>query len=81
VRKKFQAKHIKDTEIVAVIDHIDALKLKTARWEIQTQFPQFPAKVVNAKLRAATLKGFLAGCAKDGCTCSDAYIVIKRPEA
>lgn len=66
--KEFQAKHIADFTIVNIVDRAEVGCNGATRGRIHELFPDtIPSKVVDAKLRAAVLKGILTGCASDVC--------------
>ena len=64
-----QAKDISDDAILAVVDQFctDNPKRGYAPWaftrDIQAALPEFPEKVVLAKLRSLVKRGMLNGCA------------------
>jgi hypothetical protein len=68
MQKEFQAKVISDEQIVLAVDKVVKLfEAGAKRDAVCSLFPSVPKKVVAAKLRQATLKGKLTGCASDVC--------------
>lgn len=80
LKKQFQAKSIADEEIVKAVQDTHP---QSHRQAIIAMFPNLPAKIVTAKLRQATLKKFLIGCASDSCArdgaggCGEPYRVAE----
>lgn len=78
--KLVQAKSISDELIVSAVAN---LQPDASRQRVIEQFPEFPAKIVTSKLRQATLKKLLVGCASDSCArqgkngCGDSYRVAE----
>lgn len=64
MKKDIQAKHIDDSRIVQAVSDAHP---HSHRQAIIALFPDVPSKIVTAKLRQATLKKLLIGCASDSC--------------
>lgn len=79
-KKMFQAKSIPDEAIVKAVQDAHP---NSNRQAVIAAFPELPSKIVTAKLRQATLKGLLIGCASDSCArqgtagCAEAYRVAE----
>lgn len=75
-----QAKDISDDAILAIVDRFCADNPKRGHapwaftWDIQAALPEFPKKVVLAKLRSLVKRGVLNGCT---CGCRGDF---HRPE-
>lgn len=89
--KKFQAKHIGDEQVLAVINIIidaewrrDVARgarttkhhITAGRWDIVEAFRPVPWKIVQAKLTSMVRRGLIEGCA--GCTCRGSFKVKEK---
>lgn len=62
-----KAAGITDEQVFAVIDHVKATKgMWTCIWDLQEAFPNFPYKIIQAKMRQMVNKKRISGC---GCGC------------
>lgn len=57
-----QAKDIPEERIIALVKKMEPLRGWLTRWDAQAALPEFPPKVVSAKLNQMAKKGILSGC-------------------
>lgn len=80
MKKEFQAKQITDALILKAVRGAQGSS-SASRWDIHAIFPNTPKKVVDAKLRAATMRGLLEGCNTFRCAhgkgCRGNYKVVE----
>lgn len=57
-----QAKDISDPTILELVSKLHR-NLGASLWDVQLAIPEFPPKVVQAKLRSLVKRGLLKGCA------------------
>lgn len=79
-----QAKDISDAEMVAALDatagkHNASSNVcdQSCLWYVEAHLPQYPAKVVLAKLRRLIERGIVEGC---GCGCRGDFKVVRSPD-
>ena len=70
-----KASDITDEVLLAAIEAVRGkfVPSSSSRWDIEEALPQFPAKVVRAKLRSAVKRQVIYGCA---CGCRGDFEII-----
>lgn len=71
-----KAADITDEVLLAEIDKADPNGIGRSRWDIARAMPQFPEKVVLAKLRSMKKRGIITGCA---CGCRGDFLRDAKP--
>lgn len=77
-RLQLQAKNLKRDRVLKAIAEVN----NSGRWantsDLYRRFPEFPEKVVLAKLSKLVRRGFIDGCA---CGCSGGFTILPKAMA
>ena len=78
MRKAVQAKHIPTAEVLAFLATPSRYGLEPPVhliWDVEEHFPEYPGKVVAAKMRAVIRNGLVDGC---DCGCRGDFVLTDK---